>query len=130
MMMKKAMLKKLKSRAGETLVETLFAILIATFASILLAGATTTAMELNRQARERDERNQKCLKILSNASVPATSGKVKVTIYGPAEGDDEEKLVKSAKEFDVSFTDCDLSGEDEPADYGDYSTYVLAKSTT
>ena len=129
-MMKKAMLKKLKSRAGETLVETLFAILIATFASILLASATSTAMELNRQARLRDERNQKCLSILSNASVPATSGKVKVTVYGPAEGDDEEKPVKLAKELDVNFTDCDLSKEEEPAEYGDYSSYALKKPTT
>lgn len=121
MMMKKAMLKKLKSRAGETLVETLFAILIATFASILLASATTTAVELNRQARERDARNQKCLNILSNASPSGDSGQT-VTIVGTADAD--------PKTIPVYYIDCDLSEEDEPADYGDYSSYVLVKSTT
>ncbi len=123
--MKKVMLKKLKSRAGETLVETLFAILIATFASILLAGATTTAMELNRQARERDTRNQKCMSILSGTAGDASDGKVKVILFNQPETPEDEKTVKDTKEIAVSYTDCNISDEETEIQYGDYSTYIL-----
>lgn len=130
--MKKLFLKKLKSQLGETLVETLFAILIATFASILLAGATSTAIELNRQARERDAINQLCLeKLATEADVVTTDGEDVHVIIQPMQMDnDTGKLVKktdgdtevAAKTLLVEYTGCAI---DEEGTLGDFSTYKL-----
>lgn len=48
----KTLLKKLKSRAGESLVETLVAVLIIALAAGLLAGGATTTVKLNQRAAE------------------------------------------------------------------------------
>ena len=127
--MKKQFLKKLKSRAGETLVESLFAILIATFASIMLAGATSTAMELNRQARERDRVNQLCLeKLAKEESVVKTSGTLKVTRM-QEDSEHPGKLIKLEKDgaaitsnVAVTFSGCQI---DEAGTLGDFGTYVI-----
>lgn len=132
--MKKQFLKKLKSNAGETLVETLFAILIATFASILLASSTSTAIELNRQARERDEINQKCLEQLALASADpdhsVSENSVKVQemewdastgkLVEKKNGDDEPIFA----EVSVGYTDCNVGTAEHPK-AGDFSTYAL-----
>lgn len=127
--MKKQFLKKLKSRAGETLVETLFAILIATFASLLMAGATSTAMELNRQARERDRVNQLCLeKLAKEESVTQTVGSLKVTRMKP-DPENEGKFVAVEKDgaavtssVKVNFIGCIV---DDKNTVGDFSTFSL-----
>ncbi len=127
--MKKQFLKKLKSRAGETLVETLFAILIATFASLMLAGATSTGMELNRQARERDRVNQLCLeKLAKEESVTNTVGSLKVTRMQP-DADNEGKFVVMQKSgaaitstVKVTFAGCVV---DDKNTIGDFSTFSL-----
>lgn len=125
--MKNRFFAKLKSRAGETLVETLFAILIATFASILLAGATTTAMELNRQARERDRVNQICLeKLAKQENVKVEENKLNVFTM---EMNEEGKLEKKTDDEDVPlcvsvqayYSGCEVS----EATLGDFSTYAL-----
>ena len=46
---------KIKAKAGETLVETLVAILICTFASTMLAGGVATAAALNQKAKKQDD---------------------------------------------------------------------------
>ena len=127
--MKKQFLKKLKSRAGETLVETLVAILISTFASLMLAGATSTAMELNRQARERDRVNQLCLeKLAKEESVTQTVGSLKVTRMQP-DSEREGKYVVMEKDgsavtssVKVNFIGCTV---DEEGTVGDFSTFSL-----
>ncbi len=53
----KAMLKKLKSKAGESLVESLAAILIFTLASVAMYTMVTTAADLNQTVKEMDEKN-------------------------------------------------------------------------
>ena len=50
----KKLLKKLRSNAGETLVELMAAILVFTFASILLFSMITAATNINRAAKESD----------------------------------------------------------------------------
>ena len=92
--MKKLFLKKLKSQLGETLVETLFAILIATFASILLAGATSTAIELNRQARARDAVNELCLEKLATEADVKVEEDAHIVIQPMQMDTDTGKLVK------------------------------------
>lgn len=133
--MKKQILKKLKSQAGETLVETLFAILIATFASILLASSTTTAMELNRQARERDARDQLCLEKLANDTDEDDTGKETGNIIikpmtrdasgkwislTDAEGNDVDSIVVDGI---ITYVGCVV--DEETHELGDYSTYRL-----
>ncbi len=133
--MKKRLFAKLRSKAGETLVETLFAILIATFASILLAGSTTTAVELNRQARERDRVNQLCLEKLAKQNpddVQVIKKKLRIApmqmnadgkLEPKAEGDHEKDPV----DIDVSYNGCKI---DEAGTLGDFSTYSLIVTTS
>ena len=52
----KQMLNKLKSKAGESLVESLAAILIFTMASIVMYTMVTTASDINLKAKEMDEK--------------------------------------------------------------------------
>ena len=54
----KQMLNKLKSKAGESLVESLAAILIFTMASIVMYTMVTTASDINLKAKEMDEKIQ------------------------------------------------------------------------
>lgn len=59
--MMRAMLKKLKSKTGESLVETLAAILIFTMASIVMYSMVSAASDLNRTVKEMDEKNEEHL---------------------------------------------------------------------
>lgn len=127
--MKQRFLKKLKSRAGETLVETLFAILIATFASILLAGSTSTAIELNRQARARDAANQLCLEKLATEADVRTTENATLKVQMMQLDKDTGKFVKkveglsevAAKTVKVDYTGCEVA----IGKLGDFSTYKL-----
>ena len=53
MMMKMKMIRKLKSNAGESLAETLVALLIAAFAIIMLAGALSASSGIVIKSRKR-----------------------------------------------------------------------------
>lgn len=59
--MMRAMLNKLKSKAGESLVESLAAILIFTMASIVMYSMVSTSADLNQKVKEMDEKNQQHL---------------------------------------------------------------------
>ena len=56
--MMKNLFHKLRSKAGESLIESLAAILIFTMASIVMYSMVTTAADINRTAKEMDEANQ------------------------------------------------------------------------
>jgi len=127
--LKNRFLNKLKSRAGETLVETLFAILIATFASVLLATSTSTAIEMNRQARARDKATQQCLKSLSTEVGVEVVENATVKIQQMEIDEETGDLVKktagdsevAAQNIRVNYTGCKLEGDV----FGDFSTYQL-----
>lgn len=55
----KAVFKKLRAKSGETLIESLAAILIFTMASVVMFSMVTSAANINRIAKEMDEKNQK-----------------------------------------------------------------------
>ena len=57
----KTIFKKLKSKVGESLVESLAAILIFTMASVVLYSMVTTAGDINGKAKEMDAANQQHL---------------------------------------------------------------------
>lgn len=54
----KMWMKKLKSKAGESLVESLAAILIFTMASVVMYSMVTTAADINSVAKEKDAKIQ------------------------------------------------------------------------
>jgi hypothetical protein len=56
--MMKNLFHKLRSKAGESLIESLAAILIFTMASIVMYSMVTTAADINRKAKIMDETNQ------------------------------------------------------------------------
>lgn len=54
----RSIFRKLKSRAGESLVESLAAILIFTMASIVMYSLVSSAGDINMKAKEMDQKNQ------------------------------------------------------------------------
>lgn len=75
------LLKKLRSKAGESLVETLAAILIFTMASIVMYSMVTTAADLNRKAKETDQAVQSQMTAIEKGEESAKSSKEKVTFF-------------------------------------------------
>ena len=75
-----ALIKKLKSKAGESLIESLCAILIFTMASVVMFSMVTTASEINGKAKEQDEQNQAHLVAVEKGEVASKNGTGTVTI--------------------------------------------------
>ena len=75
-----AFFKKLKSKAGESLVECLCAILIFTMASIVLFSMVSAANDINGKAMEQDAKNQAHLVAVEKGQVKNGSGTVTFTL--------------------------------------------------
>lgn len=77
------MKKKLKSTSGETLVETLFAMLVIVLAVMVIAGGVVTAARINKKAKDLDTTFQ-----MSNVVTVTDEAKPEVTItHGSVEPD-------------------------------------------
>ena len=76
----KAILKKLKSKAGESLVESLAAILVFTMASIVMYSLVTSAANINRTAKEMDAQNQAHMIAVEMGEQEAKNGTATVTM--------------------------------------------------
>ena len=74
-----AFFKKLKSKAGESLVESLCAILIFTMASIVLFSMVSAANDINGKAKEQDAKNQAHLVAVEKGESTAKNGTGTVT---------------------------------------------------
>ena len=74
------MKNKLKNKKGESLVETLAAILIFTMASIALYSMVTTAAGVNRRVKLEDQSYQEQMDVAERAEVPAASGTIVMTM--------------------------------------------------
>lgn len=66
------LLRKLKSRAGETLVESMAAILVFTFASIIMMSMVSAAADINTTAKEADRAFQNQMVVVEKGD-PADS---------------------------------------------------------
>ena len=77
----KAMFRKLKSKVGESLVETLAAILIFTMASIVMYSMVTSAGDINRTAKEMDTKNQAHLAAVEKGQESAKTGSSLISFY-------------------------------------------------
>lgn len=75
----KTILKKLKSRAGESLIESLAAILIFTMASIVMFSMVTTAADINKTAKDMDSRNQVHMVAVEKGLPTSKNGTANVT---------------------------------------------------
>lgn len=75
-----AFFKKLKSKAGESLVESLCAILIFTMASIVLFSMVSAAADINATAKEKDAENQAHLVAVEKGEVKNGGGTVTFTL--------------------------------------------------
>ena len=81
--------KKLRSRAGESLIESLAAILVMTLASIVMYSMVTAAADINTKAKNNDLAVQQQMDVAERADQASGSG----TIYMYIEVDDETKRV-------------------------------------
>lgn len=74
------MIKQVKSRRGETLLETLCAIMVFTFASIILLSMITAANNINQRVRQAEERFDEQTEAVEKKTGTGKSGAVKVRI--------------------------------------------------
>ena len=72
--------KKLRSRAGESLVESLAAILVVTMASIVMYSMVTAAADINLAAKRNDQTVQEQLAIAERAETPDNTGVIDMYI--------------------------------------------------
>lgn len=70
----KVFIKKLKSKVGESLIESLCAILIFTMASVVLFSMVSVAGDINGKAKEMDRENQQHLIAVESANDAARNG--------------------------------------------------------
>ena len=83
----KKLLKKLRSKCGETLVEAIASILIFTFSSIILLSMITAAADINQSAKEADAAMRQELLIAEqqDASNPSGTGTLSVKVDGQSQ---------------------------------------------
>ena len=74
------MFKKLRSRAGETLLETLVAILVVTLASIVMYSMVTVAADINTTAKRKDQAVQEQLTVAERGDGVGTTGTIRMYI--------------------------------------------------
>ena len=77
--MMKNLFHKLRSKAGESLIESLAAILIFTMASIVMYSMVTTAADINRKAKIMDETNQQHMIAVEKGLPQAQNGSATIT---------------------------------------------------
>ena len=75
----KNLFRKLKNKAGESLIESLAAILIFTMASLVMYTMVTTAADINRTAKEMDETNQQHMIAVEKGLPEAQNGSAIIT---------------------------------------------------
>ena len=75
------MLKRLRSKRGETLVETLAAILVFSLASIMLFSMLSSAADINRTVQETREKNEQELESIERQT-GGTAGSVLIEFEG------------------------------------------------
>lgn len=77
--MMKALVRKLRNKAGESLVETLCAILVFTMASVVMFTLVNTAANINKEVKELDARNQAHLIAVEKGEASAKNGTAVIT---------------------------------------------------
>lgn len=87
----KAVFRKLKTRRGETLIESLVAILAFAISTVVMYSMVTAAMNMNYNAREADKAFQNKVKTAEQAQGSGRSGTVTLTLtQSPANSQDKK----------------------------------------
>lgn len=76
----KTAMKKLKNRKGETLVETLVAVLVFSLSSVLMYSMAAAANDINQTAREADKVFQQQIVDVEQAAGAKSSGSISVNL--------------------------------------------------
>ena len=76
----KTLLKKMKNRRGETLIESLVAILAFTLSSLVMYSMVTAASDVNRKASEADKDFREQLVVVEQAQGAGTSSKITLNL--------------------------------------------------
>lgn len=109
------MIKKLKQKRGETLMETLFSMLIAVLCIGLLSSAVTAAANINQKTRELDEKyNDELNKVEGMSSGVATTDKTVVITFEHQDGEGnftEEVIVTVYGDEESAFLSYDYEGD-------------------
>ena len=84
------MFRKLRSRRGETLVETLASILVVTLASIVMYSMVTAAADINTTAKRNDQTVQEQLIAAERAEQGDRTGSGKIYMFIEVNGETEE----------------------------------------
>lgn len=100
----KAILNKLKSKAGESLVESLAAILVFTMASIVMYSMVTSAADINRTAKEMDAQNQAHMIAVEKGEDAAMNGSATITVTMGSTQISKEKVDIYGGQDDSLFT--------------------------
>ena len=87
-----ALIRKVKGKAGETLVETLFAILIFSFASITMYSMVTSALTINEKAKAADLANQSQMIVAERAEGEGKSTSVSLVLTDTPEGTGNQSM--------------------------------------
>lgn len=83
----KAIFHKLRARTGETLIESLAAILIFTMASLVMYSMVTAAADINATAKEKDAQVQTQMAVAEKGEGTPASGKITMTITASGNGE-------------------------------------------
>ena len=95
-----AFFKKLKSKIGESLIESLCAILIFTMASVVLYSLVTAAADINNTAKVQDAENQAHLVAVEKGEPSAKNGSAVVTFT----------MKKGNQDITIAAVDVDIYG--------------------
>lgn len=91
-------IRKLKSKAGESLVESMAAILIFTLSSIALLSMISASADVNRTAKVADQQFQEQMVYVEKAEVTgSTDGRVTFNINGTDVAQDEVYICRQPK---------------------------------
>ena len=89
----KKIMKKLRSRKGESLIEVLCAILIFTMSSVGMYSMVMAANNINAAAKEADRANQEAMAIVEKAEGdPTSKGSITVTVTDSAGNKEDVKI--------------------------------------
>ena len=100
----KRWIASVKQKRGETLVESMAAILVFTLASVLFLSTVTTAANINRTARDADEdfvRQQEKLELPPDST--DTNGSVKITVNSKDLATSNVIVIRPGAEGEESF---------------------------
>lgn len=109
------MIKKLKQKRGETLMETLFSMMIAVLCMGMLCNAVMAATNINRQTRELDEKYSDELNAVEGMADDITKTEKELVIsFQPADGSPvyaENATVTVYGDEDSAFLAYDYEGD-------------------